>query len=147
MISKNEFEYIKIKIKKLTESIKRFEGHNPIYRQHQLVQAMNPLEQAKLHQDWDAYYLAVRNSEIGKLFQEQRIAAVQNNVGRVKEIAKLAGQYQTGQVPRPKHADPKFIDYKMSRYFEMKGILAGLKASFNEYSELYDRKNNSLDGF
>ena len=144
MISKNEYEYVKIRIKKVESAIRTFESTSPIYRQYMKVQTLPPIERSQLLSDWEKYYRAVQAGPIGQQFKSVRVAFASKDS---KTIQRIHSEMITGVLPKPRYEDPQFLDYKMSRYFEAKGTLSGLIATKEEYTEVFDKKRDPLDSF
>lgn len=145
MISKPEFEYTKIRIKKIEDSLFDYELKNPLYRKYDAYKKMSPQEKEKLQKEWNEYYERVRQTPIWKDMVLGMKALKNGQVELVKEIARRNKDYNTF-LPKPPLEDPEFLEYKMSRYHEVKTLLKVLKAKYDEYLPLYGSKKeiNSL---
>jgi len=140
MISKNEFEYTKVRIRKIEDALFDFENKDPLYLKYEVVERMSPDDKNKLQQEWNDYYKDVEKTPIWKAFQLSRQAMKRGQIGIVKEIAKRAENYKS-TLKKPRLEDPEFLGYKMSNYHVAKTTLERLKNLYEEHLTIYGKKS------
>ncbi|MCR4343088.1 MAG: hypothetical protein NUV40_04335, partial [Patescibacteria group bacterium] len=116
MISKNEFEYTKVRVTRLENQIFEFENTNPIYLQYETFKRLPYDKQQQLRKDWLKYYEDVTKTSIWALMLDSRDALKRGDIARCKANGLKADEY-VSTLPKPKIEDPEFMEYKLSAYY------------------------------
>lgn len=146
MISKNQYEYYKSKLRKLGQMVFEFEATNEAY---QALQAYNDMPQSKkeqLHKKWDDYYVQCSMSEAANLFREMNKAYNVKDKTRVAEILAKSKKWQESgkRIPKPSSIDPSNFHLLLKDYYAMLTKIQEYKDILEDSQDVYDKKAESL---
>lgn len=147
MISKYEYLYAKKKKDELTFKLAEYEAKSIVYAMWQKWQAMSPAEKQDLINKWEAYYTACNNSYYGKKYREARSyfsGWVNTGDGEAKsKLLAIVNEVKHSNVSflkTPSTIDPRELERKMTKYYDVKKRQQEYKDIFDEYEEIFEPK-------
>jgi len=143
MISRFEYLYLESKVKKLEDILFTYEFEDKTYLAYQKWLRLDPEQKNRIIKEWNDYYKKCQDSEIGKLFQEARIALKAKQWDKVKELSNKAKEMEFVPITKPSSIDPYFFEHELSGYYLTKSKLKDLKNTVDEYKTVYGKKEAS----
>lgn len=144
MISRNEFLYTKKKMNDTSNLIFDMEMKSDMYKKYEKFNAMSELEKDALLEKWDEFYKDCREGYYGKMYFSMR---EHFNNGLIDEIKRIAKEVKESKVPfrvGPTTIDPRDLLLKMEPYFALLSRLKELTATYNEYKDIFEKKEDTL---
>lgn len=147
MISKYEYLYAKKKKDDLTFKLIEYEAKSNVYAMWKKWESMSPSEKHDLIEKWDKYYAACNDSYYGKKYQEARgyfSGWVKTGDKEIKaKLMTIVNEVKQSDIPfikKPSTIDPRELERKMLRYFEVKKKQQEYKDLFDEYEAIFEPK-------
>lgn len=155
MISKAEYLYAKKKAGDLKLKLATYETKSKVYAMWKKWLSMSSQEKQALLDKWEAYYEACRKGYYGNRFWQARMHFTNwIKTGNPEEKAKLQAivqEVKESDVPfikPPSTIDPRELEHKMQKYFEVIKKQQEYQTLFDEYEDVYEpvqtKKNKTL---
>lgn len=145
---KRKLEFIESYINDIDGGFERFDKEHPMYEAYtRLVEKVESwkkyqnmtLEQRKdIVKQWDEYYTACRNSEMGNLVRKGQELLSQGRTEALNELAETARK--TPCTPAPEFPDPQELAQWVGGYLSAKSRVIQMRDIIEFHAQFYEKK-------